>query len=611
MSSGVHILVFLAYICFIFDPVDAANAPAQQFLLSCGNPKGGADADGRKWEDDTKFLVKADKSSEAKADMQDSSLPSEIPFMSARIFNAETSYKFAINGSNRHFLRLYFYPSSYPNVNISNSYFAVNVGETTLLNNFSAALTATALSQAYIVKEYALAPSDLNDLTVTFKPSDKTSGSFAFVNGIEVIETPEMFDDNTGMLGFSSDSGVTIEATKASMETMYRLNVGGQFIPPTNDSAGLMRSWYDDTAYILGASSGVTNAANTTIDAGNGTAPLAVYTTARTMGPDPNVNKNYNLTWVFQVDANFTYLLRFHFCDYLDQKVNQRVFEIFINNQTALDTMDIIALAGSASSPMKKDFAILVKDNKGDTEIWVALHPNVSVKPEFYDAMLNGLEIFKLGDSKKNLAGPNPKISDMMQKQIDHNTKDFDRKKSYTGAIIGGAAGGAAAFGVAAGLLFVVNNRKRKYPGQDSVSSWLPVYGQSHNASKSAMSGRSHGRNGTLEDMIDPHLKGKISPECFKKYADTAEKCLADHGTDRPSMGDVLWNLEYALQLESNRENPKPASNKGSMDMDNAGPRDHKSLMAMHRNTLSLGSDDNDGSEDTEVFSQFVNQKGR
>ncbi|KAL1816507.1 hypothetical protein DCAR_0520906 [Daucus carota subsp. sativus] len=857
MSPGIHILVSVMYICFIFEPADAADGPPQQFLLSCGNLKGGVDADGRKWEDDTKFLVKADKSGEAKADMQDPSLPSEIPFMSARIFNAETSYKFDINGSNRHFLRLYFYPSSYPNVNISNSYFGVNVGETTLLNNFSAALTATALSQAYIVKEYALAPSDLNDLTVTFKPSDKYSGSFAFVNGIEVIETPEMFDDETGMVGFAGDSGVTVEATTASMETMFRLNVGGQYIPPTNDSAGLMRSWYDDTAYLFGASSGVTNAANTTIDAGNGTAPLAVYSTARTMGPDPNVNKNYNLTWVFQVDANFTYLLRFHFCDYLDEKVNQRVFEIFINNQTALDTMDIIGLAGSANSPMKKDFAILVKDNKGDNEIWVALHPNVSVKPEFFDAMLNGLEIFKLGDSKKNLAGPNPQISDLMQKQIDHNTKGFASKRSYTTAIIGGAAGGAAAFGIAAALLVVINNRKRRYPGQDSVSSWLPLYGQTHTSSSKSASGRSHGsthissdaacncryfslaeikqatkhfdeshvigvggfgkvyrgvvdgkmkvaikrsnpsseqgvnefqteiemlsklrhrhlvsligyceednemalvydymgkgtlrehlyknnkvtltwkqrleicigaarglhylhtgaqytiihrdvkttnillddkwvakvsdfglsktgpnmnqghvstvvkgsfgyldpeyfrrqqlteksdvysfgvvlfevlcarpalnpnlpkeqvsladyamyclRKGTLEDMVDPQLKGKISQECFKKYTDTAGKCLADHGTDRPSMGDVLWNLEFVLQLESNVENPKPASTKGSMDLDNGGPRDQSSIMAMHRNTLSLGSEDNDG-DGSEVFSQIVNQKGR
>ncbi|KAH7550707.1 hypothetical protein JRO89_XS13G0252400 [Xanthoceras sorbifolium] len=57
-------------------------------------------------------------------------------------------------------------------------------------------------------------------------------------------------------------------------------------------------------------------------------------------------------------------------------------------------------------------------------------------------------------------------------------------------------------------------------------------------------------RKGKLEKIIDPYIADTISPESLKKYVEAAEKCLAEYGVDRPGMGDVLWNLEFALQLQ-------------------------------------------------------------
>ncbi|XAR61424.1 Non-specific serine/threonine protein kinase [Bertholletia excelsa] len=872
MRTKTQILISLICLSLAFAAHKAESFDPMALALSCGNIVGGNDNYGRKWESDLDFLLAADKSVEVIAQTQDPSLPSQVPYMNGRVFTSEATYNFPVNGSSRYFVRFHFYPSSYPNFNISNSYFSVVAGGVTLLNNFSASITAQALTQSYIEKDFSLAPLNSDYLTITFKPSENYPNSFAFVNGMELIPSPDLFGEAT-MVGFDDQS---LDVQSSNLETMWRLNVGGGFIPPTNDSSGLARVWYDDSPYIFDAATGITRAANgnVTIQYKNFTAaiaPIEVYRTLRELGPNQEKAPLHNLTWAFQVDPNFTYLLRLHFCEFEFSRINERVFSIYVNNQTAASNFDVIAVSGGAGVPIYKDFAIYVTDGPGDETLFLALWPGNDMKAAYLDVILNGLEIFKLSDDKSNLAGPNPTMSDIMRKHLEDEANNAfagnEPEKTNHTLIICSTAGGAVAFVFLAAAIVGFQRKRRALPGRASrKSSWLPICTstRSRSSSKSTVSGRSHAsshissdaanncryfsldeiklatenfneanvigvggfgkvyvgvidaetkvaikrsnpssdqgvnefqteiemlsqlrhrhlvsligfcedngemilvydymghgtlrehlykgnktilswkqrleicigaarglhylhtgarhtiihrdvkttnilldekwvakvsdfglskvgtnmneghvstvvkgsfgyldpeyfrrqqlteksdvysfgvvlfevlcarpalnsslpkeqvsladwamhnqRKGKIEDIMDPQLKGKIVPESLKKFAETAEKCLSDHGADRPSMGDVLWNLEYALQIQ---ENPEGSVRPRERSVDFGGDDNHEKMdpseiLAMHRNTLSLDSDSY-GCEETDdnvddTFSQILQPSGR
>ncbi|KAL6878266.1 hypothetical protein ACP4OV_012436 [Aristida adscensionis] len=60
--------------------------------------------------------------------------------------------------------------------------------------------------------------------------------------------------------------------------------------------------------------------------------------------------------------------------------------------------------------------------------------------------------------------------------------------------------------------------------------------------------------DGNLDEVVDPYLKKKINSQCLDKFFESAEKCVAPRGIDRPSMSEVLSDLEYALQLQQSAE---------------------------------------------------------
>ncbi|KAM0952428.1 putative protein kinase RLK-Pelle-CrRLK1L-1 family [Dioscorea sansibarensis] len=120
-------------------------------------------------------------------------------------------------------------------------------------------------------------------------------------------------------------------------------------------------------------------------------------------------------------------------------------------------------------------------------------------------------------------------------------------------------------------------------------------------------------KKGMLEQIMDPALVGKINPVSLRKYGETAEKCLAEQGVDRPSMGDVLWNLEYALQLEETSTLADPDENSTNnipgIQLTQLEPFDDSVTMVEGVNSGTF--DDAEDAATSAVFSQLVNPRGR
>ncbi|XP_048236262.1 receptor-like protein kinase FERONIA isoform X2 [Ricinus communis] len=415
--------------------------------------------------------------------------------MTARVFHSNFTYSFPL-AAGRKFVRLYFYPASYSGLNASDALFSVTAGSYTILKNFSVAQTTQALNYAYIVKEYSINV-DGGSLNITFSPSTNPSKSYAFVNGIEIVSMPDIYGSTDGTLMLlGNDSPIYIDNSTA-LENVYRINVGGNVISPSRDT-GMLRSWVDDQPYIYGAAIGVPETADPNMTIKDPVppyiAPKDVYSTARSMGPTVYVNLNYNLTWIFSVDSGFNYLVRLHFCEVASNitKINQRAFTIFLNNQTAEDQADVVAWANEHNGvPVHRDYAVLVSSKNPQEDLWLAIHPNTDavLKSQYYDALLNGVEIFKLSTADNNLAGPNP-----VPLPKPDRTDPYVRPSSGSGhsknqkAIIAGGVSGGIVLALVIGFCIVAATRRRRHgkeaSASDGPSGWLPLslYGNSHSA---------------------------------------------------------------------------------------------------------------------------------
>ncbi|CAF2046848.1 putative receptor-like protein kinase At5g39000 [Brassica napus] len=496
------ILSILLSVAVVGEGATAAYDPTDLFLFNCGATSDNTDNTGRKWTAENRQTLSSNAvnaSFSSDASFQESGVP-QVPYMKARIFRSDFTYSFPVSPGWK-YLRLYFYPTRYESgFDAVASFFSVTVNGFTLLKNFSASLTVTA-SKHVLIKEFIVPVHQT--LNLTFTPS---ANSPAFVNGIEIVSMPDGFYSKGGfddrVINVGSDVEYQIDNT-TSFETVYRLNVAGQDVGDT----GMFRRWLSDDGFFLSENAGIRPVVedvkiNYTDKTPAYVAPEDVYETYRTMGnvDNPLLNLNFNLTWLFTVDAGFTYLVRLHFCETLPEvtEPGQRVFSIFLRKQMAKIEMDVIQLSGGSRVPMYLDFVLVHvgSENELRTDLQIDLHPFSAIVPKYLDAILNGLEILKLSDSDGNLAGPNPNSS----RTPDSVTQDIQKgkKKSHSLVIITLAVVGSAillAMFVVA-IIIIKKNKKKKIElsvdntSKPTDSSWthLPlVTGSSHTRSATSL----------------------------------------------------------------------------------------------------------------------------
>ncbi|XP_041002583.1 LOW QUALITY PROTEIN: putative receptor-like protein kinase At5g39000 [Juglans microcarpa x Juglans regia] len=493
-STIVHLLPSL--------PITTAKTPppytpTDYFLLNCGSSSNSTSLDGRRWEGDSNSMFSPttfSTSSSSNASKFDPSL-SQVPYMTARIFDRHSkfTYSFPVSPGPK-FLRLYFYPTSYSNHDKTKSFFSVTANDFTLLSNFSAylSISTTTTSTTFIVKEFIVHVQQNQNLDVTFKPSPS---SYAFINGIEVVSMPSKLynisNQETSPVTFvnEGDNSPFYINNLFAFETLYRLNVGGKDISNVDDT-GMFRSWSQDEDYIFGKAFGtMPHRSNVTIkyteDTPPYTAPEIIYTSSRTMGTDPNINLKYNLTWIFSVDVGFLYLVRLHFCETQLEVTheNQRVFRVFIYNQTAEEQMDVIQWSGGNGSPVYRDYVVLVPGKSQAKQVlWLALHPNRDVipKPDYADAILNGVEIFKLNQSDGNLAGPNPEPTMVGPSPTSsEQEKKTTPKNNLSPIMIATGIATGALLAILINICFLAHYQRRRKRSDESgmslaKSSWVP-----------------------------------------------------------------------------------------------------------------------------------------
>ncbi|KAL8161866.1 hypothetical protein V2J09_013355 [Rumex salicifolius] len=513
----------------------AATATASDhYLLSCGASSAVANTantyDGQTWHTDNNSIFSADLSSTISASSPDAA---QIPFSTARVFTGNFTYSFPVSPGPK-FIRLLFRPSTYSTYSAADSFLTAHSSSGhLLLRNFSAFLYTTTT----IIKEFYVHVST-TVLQLSFSPTPPSS--HAYINGIEIVSVPETLYVGPTSPSDVANQGVQFQLTNSyAFETAYRLNVGGNEVASNDDAGGMHRRWLSDDQYLTKGFSGSTGfddyqkSIEYTAATPNYTAPPVVYQTFRWMGKVNNkVKSKVNVTWGFEVDSGFHYLLRLHWCEVtIDiNNTNYRVFDVFIDDLTAERGADVFQWAG-ANTAIYRDYVVYVdgRDGSGSRSVLqLAMHPNTQTQTMYEDILLNGLEVFKLSRSNGSLDAPNPTTTPTPSSNDEKPHSPKSTPSHIIPAVVGALVGAVV---LAAIIFLVLVRRRRRREKLSSSEPWSSSTGKSKKVLTSSYKTGSTASNFGGSSTLPSDLCRRFSTTEMKRAtSDFSDSLIVGHG---------------------------------------------------------------------------------
>lgn len=458
-------LIIFIYVLSVFPLVcfSANFVPIDNYLIDCGSHTNTSIGSNLNFTSDSFFKNFLSTQEDILANTTLKSINSTTDFsplyQTARIFISPSKYTFPINKKGRHWIRLYFFPFSYQNYNLSAANFAVTTQNNILLSSFSVP------KKNPVMKEY-LVNVTLDTLVITFSPSNNST---AFVNAIEVVSVPDdlIADDAITLNPRREYTGLLTDA----FETVFRLNMGGPSVSSSVDP--LHRTWVSDTSFLIQPNLATNFSSIGAVKYAKGgatenIAPPSVYGTLTEMNSDSDPRSNFNVTWKFDVEPGFQYLVRLHFCDIVSKGLNELYFNVYITSLLAAKDLDLgEKTRNTLATPYFMDF---VTTPSVDNKILVSIGPS-DVNNDYPNAILNGLEIMKMNNSIRSLSA-----SAAMALTSNHGSNS---KK--VGVIVGVSLGIFCALVAMVGGFFVLRKRRRRLAQQGDSKTWVPLSdGTSH-----------------------------------------------------------------------------------------------------------------------------------